>query len=64
MRSVEELRRTDPKWAAALDRLFETMASHLMTQRMGMLAGRLDVTLNHSASALKIEFRPTLVITS
>lgn len=61
MRSVEELRRTDPKWAAALDRLLERLASHLLTQRIGGQSGRIDVAVNHSSSVLKTEFRPTLV---
>lgn len=63
-RSVEELRRADPKWVAMLERVLETVAAHLLSQRIGGLSGKLEVVLNHSASVLKAEVKPTLVITS
>lgn len=64
MKALDELKRTDPKWAAMLDRVLETVASHLLSQRIGGLSGRLEVVLNHSASQLKAEVKPTLVMTS
>ena len=64
MRALEELKRTDPKWAAALDRVFESVVAHLLSQRIGGLSGKLEVTLNHSASVLKAEVKPTQVFTS
>lgn len=64
MRQLDELKRYDPKWAAALERMMERVAGHLLSQRIGGLSGRLEVVLNHSASQLKAEVKPTEVITS
>jgi hypothetical protein len=64
MRPLDELRRADPRWAAALDKVFESVVAHLLSQRVGGLSGKLEVTLNHSASVLKAEVKPTQVFTS
>ena len=67
MRALDELRRTDPKWVDALDRLLTQLAEHLTSQRIGGTPGRADVSLNWGAGPkppLKIELRPVRVITS
>ena len=62
MRSLEEIRRTDPKWASILERTVEEIASILLAQRIGGLSGKMEVLFNHSATVLKAEVKPTRVI--
>ena len=68
MRALEELRRADPRWSEALDRLLNTVAEHLISQRIGGAPGRADVAINWGAGPnkppLKIEFKPVKVIAS
>lgn len=68
MKALEELRRHDPAWYEALDRLVRDLSEHLVSQRIGGLVGRADVALNWGAGSskapLKIEFKPVKVIQS
>lgn len=68
MKALEDLRRTDPRWYEALQLLLSDVASHLLSQRIGGLSGRADVSLNwgvgQSKVPLKIEFKPVKVIQS
>lgn len=68
MRALDELRRADPKWQDALDRMVAQIAEHLVSQRVGCTPGRMDVSLNWGGGPnkppLKIELKPVRVIAS